>query len=357
MAEIIAATEFGPGHVWLIFFEPVAEDASIYLSRDSDSASSLGMNGWQAQPYAITPLKVEKRGTGSRVLIGPDFVDYILDGEFITAKTGEQSFSNFWPAVVPAAKKGRKSIVERAKKAEKAPLPLEEKIDPEMEPEILAPITPPVDDVRRVVEAALAGQNKNEQDFSRLNPDKKGSMLPLIIIGIIIAAVLIGGIVFAMNHLGRDTAYERQTSGQEGNNTRSEPSQLDADFALGPDGWRRLITAPDTDPQRLFELGRALRQRQDGNTDIGFEAIYRALQKNNTPALEWYANANDPTSSVTGTNRITPPNIRRAFESWTTLAKQDPSMSAHVTKLCDYLRERRFSGTTEERTTFQDYCQ
>lgn len=375
MAEIIAALEFGPGHAWLIFDEPIAGDAMLHIMRDSDNAGNLGPNGWQAQPFAIDPIKIEDMASGARVLLGPDVVDYVLDGEAVTVKAGNVAFFAFWPPVTPAPKKSRNSVVDGAKAAPK----IEPVFEPEPAPEIkvvddTTPIVEPPqavekpqnEYVKRAVDAALAGQN----NFGATVPKKKSMVVPFVLIGLIaLVAIIVGGYFVYSSFFSQPT--EQVAGGEtvappEQPQTPPEPtpdepvaeqSQVQRDFALGPDGWNSLISAPDTDPQRLFDLGRALRNDEGGNVDIGFEAIYRSGQRGNAAALEWYAKANDPSSDASGNDRITPPNIRRAFESWTTLAAQDSSKRENITRLCNSLRDKRFSGTPDERTTFQDYCQ
>ncbi|UXN05868.1 hypothetical protein [Bartonella sp. HY761] len=397
MAEIIAALEFGPGHAWLIFDEPIADDAVIYITRDSDTAGNLGPNGWQAQSFGIDPIQIDPMASGARVLLGPDVVDYVLDGEAVTVKAGKVAFFAFWPPVTPAPKKSRNSVVDggKAKIAQKIepvfepePTAPQPKDEPEPEPEIKmfeetprTPRQPQTDenpkneDVKRAVNAALAGQN----NFGANVPKKKSMVVPFVIIGLIACvAIIAGGYFIYSSFLNQNTeqvaggspATPPVTGGEEPPVTPDpttpdpatpepvvEQTQVQRDFALGPDGWSALITAPDTDPQRLFDLGRTLRNDEGGNTDIGFEAIYRSGERGNRAALEWYAKANDPTSNATGNDRITPPNIRRAFESWTKLAEQDATMRENITRLCNNLREKRYSGTADERTTFQDYCQ
>ncbi|UXM94837.1 hypothetical protein N5853_12195 [Bartonella sp. HY329] len=398
MAEIIAALEFGPGHVWLIFDEPIADDAVIHITRDSDSAGNLGPNGWQAQSFGIDPIQIDTMASGARVLLGPDVVDYVLDGEAVTVNAGKVAFFAFWPPVTPAPKKSRNSVIDGGKAKEKIepvfaaePVEPEPKLEPAPEIKAVQDTAPAVEpprtaefshneNIKNAVNAALAGQN----NFGSNVPKKKSMVMPFVIIGLIAwVAILVGGYFIYSSFFNQPTEQvaggEPATPGASNEPqqpTPSEPTpaepnpveptppepvveqtQLQRDFALGPDGWSGLITAPDTDPQRLFDLGRSLRNDEGGNTDIGFEAIYRAGERGNRAALEWYAKANDPTSNATGNDRITPPNIRRAFESWTKLAEQDASMRENITRLCNNLREKRYSGTADERTTFQDYCQ
>ncbi|MHC5307927.1 hypothetical protein [Bartonella sp. LJL80] len=378
MSDIIAATEFGPGHVWLIFDEQLSDDLSIYVMRESDTSNCLGPDGWQQQPYGITPISSKLAGMGTKFLLGPQFVDSVLDGEYVTVKAGNVEFFAFWPSVIAAAKKSNSAIVERIEREQASqsvpPVPTTPHISTE-EPAAnadndavlgRAPVDDSDDDVKKVVDAALSAQNAYVIDQHKT----KKPLWPLVILGAVLWVAILGGGFFAYKTFLADKNTElpqaaasqtppatepEETAEREAD--ASAPTQLDQDVASGPDGWSRLLNSADTDPQRLYDLGHALRSRENGDANIGFEAIYKAGQKGNRAALEWYARANDPTSDASGADRITPPNIRRAFESWSLLVRQDASMTTHIKQLCESLRERRYSGTNEERTTFQDYCQ
>ena len=106
-------------------------------------------------------------------------------------------------------------------------------------------------------------------------------------------------------------------------------------------------------------LGLALRapDRDEGSANQGFEAIYTAAYRGHPPALVWIAEANDtslegdPGRMGASRNPLTAIEYyRRAEEAGETSAA---SRRAH---LCDWLKERRFSGDDRARQAWAQGC-
>ncbi|WP_152045827.1 hypothetical protein [Aureimonas psammosilenae] len=353
-AEIRYASEFGPGHAWLICDASLPAGAEIGIANESETNRHLGPAGWQAVPASLPFDRIEPWKNGSRALLRPAIVDRISDSSYVTITLGsEEIFADFWPSIPQGGGRSGQAggVLGIAPQPTSVPQPIAA-----LEPEaVTIPAEP---------QPAPA-------------PERQRSSW--LAIGLPAAAVvlLLGFGAAAAYHWRDDIAGRwNETLDSAANilpagwrdrlgwSPAPEPAAAPApvatdggDFALGPDGWRRLVSDPQTEATRLYDLGRALREQPNGDRDLGFQALYAAMQRGDAQALAWYGRANDPTLDHPPADAIEAPNIRRALEAYKASATAgNADATASLSRLCDHLRPKRFAGTPAERTSFQDFC-
>ena len=117
-----AKREFKRGHAWLDIGQPAHDKMTVTVERERSTDKFLGINGWQSEPAALAV----SGANGTRLLLGPAFVDHMLEGDLIsfTVSPDNLTITDYWPAVeVSGRKSSGAGLISRSGEASRSTSP------------------------------------------------------------------------------------------------------------------------------------------------------------------------------------------------------------------------------------------
>lgn len=339
MKIVSALAEHGSGHAWLDIGMPVVPGMRVTIERDADKNCFLGPEGWQNFPAEIAPIEPPGGGRANNLLLGPDIVDHLKDGDYITLSVSGTGFaeSDFWPPIPITGRRARGDGVIGVSPPAK-----------EDEPPISRPPPggkPPAGPTggENPIGEGTAGPAAPGWDRRRLG---WFAALLVLVIG------LAGGGIFALRHLPDGTLDDLQTwiaSIPAGLRQMVSPSRVPP-----PTDWAAVLRDPNSTPERLYQS--AVDTRSGPQTqDLSHELLFQAALRGNAQAQKDYSRLYDPTvTEQTGWSGRK--NARTALEFYRRLQENgDQAAAGDISRLCEFLKPDIFVNP-ESRTAFDDFC-
>lgn len=383
MTFLTAEKDHGPGHAWLCLDQEAAPDWRLEIEREASKDLYLGPKGWQGTPFGIKAVAAK----GDRLLLGPDVVDYLRDGDLIVLRIPEAAIEveDYWPDI-PISGRSNKgaSLLDLPSEPEdegpKAPFQPE---DPIPQPQPVAPVITP--------------------------PPSRGWLTWAAIAAALVIWFGMGAMVWLYSDelmaliTGEPEQTETVVDQQPANEPAEEPTQTPAeepiqaenttDEATPPVQEADASTAPDTaspdtqtaqnDPPPATQSpaapvhDRAYWQDMLGNSQLSGEALYGASRetrddaelvdiaqdflrlsadKGHKPAQQEYAGLFDPTKDAAVGSISAVKNPSTALEYYRRLSEAgDATASRNIESLCAHLKPTYFENA-EARIAIDDYC-
>lgn len=346
MKIVSAVGEYGGGHAWLETGMPVHLAMRIVIERDAEKNCFLGVQGWQSQAVEIEPAPVIDARRPMALLLGPNVVDQLKDGDYVTISIPGTSFneSDFWPPIPISGRKGQGAgFVAGAPAHKKLPIPPQPEL-PGTRPSVTDAVPP------------HPGVGAAPQETAEGDAGRRGSGI-LRIVGIaaagLFATVLLaaGGYFAWQNFPGEAIANLPETA--------IGAVQGAGQSLLGLGGhdaayWNGVLRDPASTPEQLYSS--ALETRDDDATrGISHEFLYQAASRGNGQAQQDYSRIYDPTiTDAIGWD--VRKNARTALEFYRKRQDAgDQNVVGDIQRVCEFLKPDIFVNA-ESRTAFNDYC-
>lgn len=346
MKIVSAVGEYGGGHAWLETGMPVHLAMRIVIERDAEKNCFLGVQGWQSQAVEIEPVPVIDARRSTALLLGPNVVDQLKDGDYVTISIPETSFneSDFWPPIPISGRKGQGAGFVGG-----APAPQKPRMPPTQGS---SSAKPPVADVVQ----PPPGIETGSQGTVESGTVRHGSGV-LRIVGIAVAGI------FALALLGVGGYFAWQKFPGEAiaslPGTAISAVQGAGQSLLGLGGhdaayWNGVLRDPASTPEQLYNS--ALETRDDAETrGLSHEFLYQAASRGNGQAQQDYSRIYDPTITDTVGWDVRK-NARTALEFYRKRQDTgDQNVTGDIQRVCEFLKPDIFVNA-DSRTAFNDYC-
>ncbi len=378
MTFLSAEKDYGPGHAWLCLDRDASSDWQLEIEREASKDLYLGPNGWQGTPFGIRPQDAK----GDRLLLGPDIVDHLRDGDLIVLRIPEVSIEieDYWPDIPISGRsnKGESLLDLQAKTGKEGPKAPFQREEPIAQPQPVAPVETPV---------ITPPPNRGWL--------KWGAMAVALIIWFGMGTMIwlysdeLMALIFGEPEQ-TETLVDQQPTNEPVEEPAEEPIQAEntTDEATPPEQEADASTAPDNaspdtqtaqndQPPAAPVHDRAYWQGMLGDTQLSGEALYGASKetrddaelvdiaqdflrlsadKGHKPAQQEYAGLFDPTKDTTLGSISAVKNPSTALEYYRRLSQSgDQTAKSNIKSLCAHLKPQYFENS-EARIAIDDYC-
>ncbi|MDQ0510746.1 hypothetical protein [Ancylobacter amanitiformis] len=386
MADAVTkADEHGPGYAWLTVPFAAGSDVRIELTRkDRSSKTILAPGGWQDQPAGlpVAEVKPARDGQSARLLLGPAICNAVptdLDVEITVSHPsapGGRWISDvfFWPSIRRTREAGGGPVIARqvARDVPRNVAPATPAAGADKPQESGAPIDAGAGNGVGADMSATAGRVPGI-DAAPAGPSPRPGWIWLGVLPVVLLLAAGTGYAFhaglLCDRLGVYCSQPPEVPVAPADAPATPPETAAAPPAPspatdladgGPERWADAITNPQTPLDQLMELGRVLRGpgRDEASANQGFEAIYAAAFRGHPPALLWMGEAND-TSLAADPAGLGPQRNPLMAVDYYRKAEQAgvAEAAAKRAQLCEWLKERRFSGDPRAQQAWAHGCE
>jgi hypothetical protein len=302
----------GPGYAWIDVNAALPREVTFTLSSPNRMQKSyLGAHGWQGNPYAWSPRRVEVTSRGPRLLVGPEIVDRIEEEEWIELRIPVANYVDHgtWPDIPPSGIPGPTIIeddpqaVYRSRSVADQPPPQRPQQD-----ELLPPVDDPLPPPHPPVDAEL----------QRLAA-KRHALAAYALIGFIL-----GGAISCWYVVSASTAA-----------FTGEISNASSDVATA----QRVLGGGADQAQPMYQAGMRLLQNGGTARELGLQALHRSAELDHGPALLWLGKTADPSRSEWKNTRLKP-DIAVALEAYSRAERAGSGEARQLrTALCRHVQE------------------
>lgn len=354
MKIVSAAAEYGNGHAFLDIGTPAVAGMQVTIERDAEKNCFLGPAGWQNTPTGITALDQADGARANSLLLGPNIVDALKDGDFVTISVLGTGFSesDFWPPIPISGRKARgEGMV--------APLPSSMAAAPSG-----AATRPGAANGTGTSGSAHSSLNAAANPNAPITPGTDPSAIdsppvPFVqsltgraAIAALALVLVAGGGFLAWRYwpegsLDALQARVESTADSIRGYISGSPAQPQAD-------WTGVLRDPNSTPEVLYQS--ALDTRESTETrDLSRELLYQSALRGNEQAQKDYSRLYDPTVAQT-TGWDAQKNARTALEYYRKLQNGgDQAAAGDIRRVCDFLKPDIYTNA-ESRTAFDDFC-
>ncbi|MCW1754164.1 MULTISPECIES: hypothetical protein [Rhizobium] len=339
MRIVSALAEHGSGHAWLDIGMPAAAGMRVTVERDAEKNCFLGPHGWQNLRAEIAAIEPPDGRRANSLLLGPNIVDHLKDGDFVTISVGGTGFaeSDFWPPIPISGRKARGDGMVGV-----TPGPIGKK-------DTGGPKPPGPGGGKTIVDPPIGDPGPGPGPGIEPPARRHFGWIAALVI---LAIALVGGGIFAVRFLPEGTLDNLQAR-----ITSTVDNLRDMVFPPPPEpptDWSAVLRDPSSTPEKLYQS--AIDTRSGPQTlDLSHELLYQAALRGNVQAQKDYSRLYDPTVTET-TGWTGRKNARTALEYYRKLQDGgDQAAGQDIRRICDFLKPDIFVNA-ESRTAFDDYC-
>lgn len=323
-----ASSDHGPGYARLILsgVAPFPGKAvKLRIERGADTNNVLGPAGWQSENCWLSADGVEIQQDKTFILVGRKITQYLRAGSNLRVTFGregdwpEASSSVAWPAIVGMAAQaqgGRRRVSLGGGRAHPAPASAtaEDSSQPQQAPSSSSPPPqpPPAESNGKARQPFASTEEELAAQLDDGNGQpRKGSSLPIVLIGVFIVLLLLSGAAGAYFFIFQGELPEF-----------SNPLTADHSSPWGEAKVREYLGGA---PNPEDSLAQAKMQQEAGHLDMAFLLYKQAASQGQAEALTALAAMYDPDLFSPTTSALPGPNLERAIELYEqAAAKNDP---------------------------------